>query len=230
MKFRLKCFSFHLGLSIVIALASLYLVYFLWYPSPLDQALGVTSIFLLLLGVDVIIGPLLTMVIARQGKKTLKMDLLIIGLVQLLALGYGIYTVAQGRPVWMVYNNGRFDLVQAFEVVNTESPSAYSQSWMGPKWAELLDPLPAGTDPRDAFLSADYVRPLGGEVASRLVQFSIPLAVLKRFNNPKRVDQLLQLYPSADAFVPMLAAQKPVSVLIDKSEGKPLAIIDLAPW
>ena len=79
-------------------------------------------------------------------------------------------------------------------------------------------------------MSADYVRPLGGEVASKLVQFSIPLSVLKRFNSPRRVDQLLKQYPNADAFVPMLAKQKPVSVLINKSEAKPVAIIDLAPW
>ena len=151
MKFRLKCFGYHLGLSLLIALASLYLVYFLWYPSPLDKALGVTSIFLLLLGVDVVIGPLLTLMVAKQGKKTLKMDLLIIGLVQLWALGYGTYTVAQGRPVWMVYNAGRFDLVQAFEAVKAESPSAYPQSWIGPEWAELLDPLPAGGSTRCIF-------------------------------------------------------------------------------
>lgn len=230
MKFRLKCFAYHLGISLLISFASLYLVYFLWYPSPLGKALGVTNIFLLLLGVDVVIGPLLTLMVAKQGKKTLKMDLLIIGLVQLLALSYGTYTVAEGRPVWMVYNAGRFDLVQAFEVVNTQSPSAYSQSWLGPKWAELLDPLPAGTDRRDAFLNADYVRSLGGEVSGKLAQFSIPLAVLKRFNNPQRVDQLLEQYPNADAFVPMLATQKPVSVLINKSEGKLVAIVDLAPW
>ena len=157
------------------------------------------------------------------------MDLLIVGLIQLLALGYGVHAVAQGRPVWMVYNAGRFDLVQAYEVVNANAPSAFSQSWFGPKWAGLRKVLPAKEE-QLAFLNAEYLRPFEGEVARQMATFSFPLAVLKRFNNSQQVDRLLGLYPNADAFVPMVAKQKPVCVLINKVEGKPVAVVDLAPW
>lgn len=69
MKFRFVCFGSHLFVSSFIALLAVGLVFGLWYPSPLDKALGVVNIFLLLMCIDVIIGPLLTLVVAKQGKK-----------------------------------------------------------------------------------------------------------------------------------------------------------------
>ena len=59
MKFRLKAFATHLLVSLLVAMGSVYLVFQVWHPSPLQQAVGVTSIFLLLLTVDVVSGPCL---------------------------------------------------------------------------------------------------------------------------------------------------------------------------
>lgn len=135
MKFRLLCFGSHLFVSFIIALLSLFVVFLLWYPSPLDAALGVADIFLLLLCIDVIVGPLLTLLVAKQSKKTLKMDLLVIGILQLAALSYGLYIVAQGRPVWMVYDNNRFEVVQAFEAVTQPgSSSPFQLRLTGAQW------------------------------------------------------------------------------------------------
>ncbi len=107
---RIKAFLMHLAVSAVIALLAVLLVFQIWYPAPLHEALGVTDIFLLLPLVDVILGPLLTLLVFKLGKKTLIMDLAVIACLQLAALGYGLWTVAEGRPAWIVYNADRFDV------------------------------------------------------------------------------------------------------------------------
>lgn len=232
MNFRLKCFGYHLLISTFIALLCLYTVFYLWYPSPLDKALDVTSIFLMLISIDVVVGPLLTLLVAKQGKKTLKMDLLVIGLIQVLALGYGIYTVAKGRPIWLVYSySGRFEVVQAYEVDSSGAEKEMSQSWIGPQWAELVENIPGDVLLSEAYLNARYLEPFNSVKKRRDIStHAYPVTVLSRFNNAEKVEQLLAKYPEANAFVPMISKRAAISVVINKDVGAPIAVVDLSPW
>ena len=83
---RTKFFLGHLGCSLLIALAIISVVFFVWFPTPLANAEGVTRIFWMLLIIDVILGPLLTLLVYKEGKKTLKMDLCIIILLQIISI------------------------------------------------------------------------------------------------------------------------------------------------
>jgi hypothetical protein len=234
MKFRLLCFGSHLLVSLLIAILSVGLVFWLWYPSPLDKALGVAHIFLLLLSIDVIVGPLLTLIVAKQGKKSLKMDLLTIGVVQLMALSYGLYVVAQGRPVWIVYDSGRFELVQAYEAVvapkDSPSPSGFHVGLAGPMWGAVIDQLPATISKGDAYYKAEFLQAYDATVAGKVAAHSRPFGVLNIFNDPVKVKAILASYPEADAFVPMAAKEKSLIVLVNKAKGEPIAIVDLSPW
>ena len=137
MSFRLRCFLVHASISSVLALISVFVVFGLWYPSPIHKAVGATDIFLLLLAVDVVLGPLLTFVLAVEGKKYLKLDFVVVALLQVSAFFYGIYVVAEGRAVWLVFNIDRFDLVQAYQVNEKYRQEALPEyqllSWTGPK-------------------------------------------------------------------------------------------------
>jgi hypothetical protein len=234
MKFRLLCFGSHLLVSLLIAILSVGLVFWLWYPSPLDKALGVANIFLLLLSIDVIVGPLLTLIVAKQGKKTLKMDLLTIGVVQLMALSYGVYVVAQGRPVWMIYDTERFELVQAYEAVaapkNSPSPGGLFVGLTGPVWGAVIEEVPAAIIKGDAYYRAEFLQAYDAKIASKVAAHSRPFGVLKIFNDPAKVDAILAAYPEADAYVPMAAKEKSLCVLVNKAKGEPIAIVDLSPW
>ncbi len=234
MKFRLLCFASHLAVSFVIALCALFVVFSLWYPAPLDKALGVVSIFLLLLAIDVIVGPLLTLLVAKQGKKTLKMDLLTIGIIQFLALAYGLYTVAQGRPVWLIYDDGRFEVVQAYEVVLKPNGSSSSETFhlglTGPVWGAVTNSIPSSIAKGDAYYRAEFLQAYDEKVATNIGAHLLPLAVLKRFNDPASVDAILSAYPEANGFLPVAAKQKSLSVLMNKEAGRPIAIVDLSPW
>jgi hypothetical protein len=68
------------------------LVFLVWYPNPYREISGGRELFLILVTVDVILGPLITLSIFNPVKawKVLRRDLAIVGLIQLAALGYGM--------------------------------------------------------------------------------------------------------------------------------------------
>lgn len=113
---RIKFFIGHLSVSLLIAIATAILIFLVWYPQPLAKAVGVTSLFVMLIIIDVIIGPLLGLLVYKEGKNTLKFDLAVVILTQLSAFTFGFYTIAQGRPLWIVASNYNFQLVKNNEI------------------------------------------------------------------------------------------------------------------
>lgn len=126
MNFRFRAFTLHLAISVLIALAVIGLVFFIWYPAPLASAAGATHIFLMLLAIDIILGPSLTLLVYKPGKKTLVMDLTVIALLQLSALVYGLHTVADGRPAWLVFAKDRFEMVRVPDIDERKLDEALS--------------------------------------------------------------------------------------------------------
>ncbi|WP_312512360.1 TfpX/TfpZ family type IV pilin accessory protein [Stutzerimonas nitrititolerans] len=240
---RLKALLLHLAISAFIALLALLLVFKLWYPAPLHDALGVTHIFILLLLVDVIIGPLLTLLVFNVGKKTLFMDLAIIGCLQLGALGYGLWTVAEGRPAWIVYNIDRFDVVTVVDIDSRQLDEALAQyrntPWNGPQWVGAIKPddpernnnilFEAVQGGSDIAQRPNLYRPLE-EMVETIRQQSRPLAALNDLNDSATINDVLYKWPDAAAWVPLMARVKPMVVLLGKNKSDVIAIVELAPW
>lgn len=242
MPVRIKAFLVHLSLSCLLALAALLLVFGLWYPSPLDKAVGVKGVFLILLGVDVVLGPLLTLLVYKPGKKSLRFDLATIVFLQLAAFAYGLFTVAEGRPAWLVFNVDHFELMQAYEIDHRKQDAALSEfrrpSLQGPSWAALRSP--ESLEERSAVLSEtitagilitqrqDFYRPLA-MANDQIRHRAKPLDELKRFNDHLAVDSIIAKWPKADVFLPMTAREQPVTVLINKETAQVIAIVDLKP-
>jgi hypothetical protein len=105
---KIKAALIHLTLSVLVVGLLFLTILYIWYPKPFFEISGVIEPLKLLIMVDVIIGPLLTFVVYKQGKKSLKLDLSIIVLLQIAALFYGVYTIYKGRPSLIVMNNGQF--------------------------------------------------------------------------------------------------------------------------
>jgi hypothetical protein len=116
--YRLHASGIHFGLSLLAAGLAALLVFAVWYPYPYREISGGRSLFLLVIAVDVIMGPLLTFAIFNRSKplKELRLDLAVIGLLQLAALAYGLWTVAVARPVHLVFEIDRFRVVHAIDV------------------------------------------------------------------------------------------------------------------
>lgn len=116
----------HGVLSLAVATLAAILVYQFWYPMPYREMLGVGSIFLVLLCVDVVCGPLLTLLLAspRKSRREIALDLTLIGAIQAAALVYGLHAVWIGRPVVFAFETDRIAIVSASEIESADLPSA----------------------------------------------------------------------------------------------------------
>jgi hypothetical protein len=123
---RLRASGIHLGLSLGIALLAALLVFGIWYPYPYRDISGGRELFLIVVTVDVILGPLITLAIFNRVKAwpVLRRDLVVVALVQLGALGYGLWTVFVARPVHMVFEYDRFRVVHAIDIAPDQLPKA----------------------------------------------------------------------------------------------------------
>jgi hypothetical protein len=117
-KDRLRASGIHLSISLVVAMLAALLVFVIWYPYPYREISGGRDLFMILVTVDVILGPLITLVIFNRGKlwPVLRRDLAVVGLIQLAALGYGLWTVFFARPVHLVFEYDRFRVVHAIDI------------------------------------------------------------------------------------------------------------------
>jgi hypothetical protein len=134
-RFALK----HLAISVLIAVLCAALVFGVWYPFPYSQLAGGRELFLLVVTVDVTMGPLLSLVVysPAKPKSELWRDIGFIALAQLMALAYGLYSVAEARPVWLAFEGDRFRIVAIPDIDRAKLPDAPAHlrplSYTGPK-------------------------------------------------------------------------------------------------
>jgi hypothetical protein len=137
---RWQASGVHLFISASIAAGALALMLLVWYPHPLFVAAGGNDLLFLLVGVDVVIGPLITLIIFKAGKKGLKFDLVVIGVLQMAALVYGVSIVYLARPAFIVFVKDRFEVVTAIELkpenlAEAKQPQFAKPPVSGPIWA-----------------------------------------------------------------------------------------------
>lgn len=238
-KDKLKATLIHLALSAILAMICYMIITNVWYPAPLFKATDVSKIFIMILAVDLVLGPLLTFIVYKKNKKTLIMDLSVIALFQLSALGYGLYSVYEARPVWIAYVVDRFELVRVNELIDDpEHPMVLPT--FGPEYRyvdistnnpnEQLDIIMTETNygikpaqrPK-LYRDFEAAKPL-------IIKNSLQLAALNQYNSSIKIDEILKKYPQADSFLP-LTSNKDMTVLINNNKGGTVvAIVDLRPW
>jgi hypothetical protein len=135
---RWRAAGIHLLISVGIAACVLALMLGLWYGPTLFQAMGGAGLALILIGVDVVMGPALTLAVFRSGKRGLKFDLAAIGVLQLAALLYGCYVVALARPAYIVFVKDQFQVATVAELepqllAEAKYPEYRSPPWTGPE-------------------------------------------------------------------------------------------------
>ncbi|GJC32275.1 hypothetical protein KAM398_22540 [Acinetobacter sp. KAM398] len=240
---RLKFFLSHLSISFLIALLVVGLVFFVWYPSPLASAVGVTQIFLMMLAIDVIVGPILGWLVYKEGKKTLKFDLSVIILIQIAALCYGVFSIEQGRPAWLVFHADRFELVRKNDLIldniDQVQPQFQQVSWTGPQFTAVKLAVSPQQRQNDMFTEV-----LGGisltqqparyveltQVKNQIQQRALPPVELEQYNSKTEVKKTLAKYPNADAWLPLKAHAVDMVVLVNKESASIIKIVDLRPW
>lgn len=230
---KFKFFLSHLALSAILSLVIMAVVFFVWYPFPLASATGVSTIFLMLLAIDMLLGPLLGFFVYKSGKKTLKLDLAVVIVIQLSAMFYGVFNIFEGRPVWIVYNVDRFDLIRANDI------ETKANNYFGPKYAAIQ--LSQNNSQRNTDLFNEVIggvaltqqpnRYVSLEKVKKDIEFRArKLSELKNYNINVDFNSLTRNYSEADSWVPLKANVKSMVVLVNKKQGRVVGIVDLRPW
>lgn len=137
MLYRIRMFGLHLlGSACVLALV-LGGIFLGWYRWPGWYLAGAGGVSLMLAGVDLVLGPCLTGIIAAPGKplRELRRDIGIIVSVQLLALSYGAYSLWSGRPLYYAFSENMLQLVQAYDISAEDRNSGLqSNPALAPRW------------------------------------------------------------------------------------------------
>ena len=249
LKARFKAAGVHLGVSVLIACLVLGLVYEYWYAGPLAAVAGVGPILVLLLAVDVSLGPIMTFMVFDRRKKSLPADLALIGVLQLVALCYGLHTVEAGRPHYLVFVKDRFEAVskadlQAGDMEKARGNPSAETALLGPVWA-------AARAPDDEKSRQDVLieSAMGGRDLQHFPQWYEPLSSQREGVRARALDleTLRKLNPEGQAvledavrqsglteqqlgYLPLKGEETDASVLVSRDSGAVLEILPLKPW
>ena len=245
---RLRAGLTHLAISATLATLVFLAIYLVWFPDVLFEGAGGRDLFLLIACVDVTLGPLITFIVFVPGKKGLKLDLAVIGTVQLAALVYGVWVMFEARPVYIVFATDRFDLVRANDIPDEVLAKARAKGHgslplAGPEIVGVR--MPKGADESfDMMMSAasgvdlpaypEYHVPYD-QVREQVRARGTPVAELRKFNQDRldEVDRVLASIgrkPEELLFLPMRAGKRDLTVIVDAKSGDIVRIASLRPW
>jgi hypothetical protein len=241
---RWRAAGIHLAISFAVTCAVIAVMFFLWYPVPYFQAMGGGGLLMLVTGIDVVLGPLITLIIFKPKKKSLKFDLMCVAIVQVAALAYGVAIMFQARPVYMVFNKDRFDVIiaadmDAKEMSKVTDAAFKSLSLNGPQTVsldtstditEVQRIVDSGINSR-AF-SQYYVAYESSAKSAAAASQSFaqtqrikPAAAekLKAFLTSKSLDE------NKVGFLPLYTRNEDMTVVLERETGKILAIAPVEP-
>lgn len=230
----LKAVSWHLLCSVGVALLAAVMVLGLWYPLPYRVLSGGREMFFLVVAVDVVCGPLLTLVVFNPAKPRAELwrDLGLIALLQLSALGYGMQTVWQARPLFLVQEVDRFKVITG-PALDGAPGAVFSAAlqphwWKGPQTVAIREPNDGAERKKILFESLqggrDYAErpefylPYEGAAALKSLQRAKPLVVFLQKHPAQKVEAMtLALEKRADVaqwfYLPVVARQDWIAVL-----------------
>lgn len=243
---RLRAFVNHLLMSFIIVGSVFAVVFFVWYPSPFFSAVGAWSVIRILVGTDLVIGPLLTLIVFRPGKRLLILDVVFIAIVQISALIYGTTVLYQERPQFAVFALDRFHILSERDVPEAlREPFAWIEKPVqGPLLASAR--LPETLEERQQLMQETV---FGGapdieqrpalwvpyeEDVEAVGADAYPLEMLRKTESTAmqldRVLARLDVDESELGFYPILSAKNEACVILDRRDGRLLAVLNINPW
>lgn len=239
-----RAFLTHLVMSALLVGTVCALVFFSWYPFPYFAAKGAWNILAVLVGVDLVVGPLLTLYLYRPNKPGLMIDMTFIVVVQLAALIYGTTVIYTERPYFAVFAVDRFEVIARHEVDLTQvaTPELLDKPLSGPILVVAL--LPDTTEGMQRLLDEtvfegkpdierrpEFWRPYAEQVGRVIARLKALDALAAR--DASRTDRLLEhLDRPADelGYVPLIGKDRDFAFVIDKQTGAPIDLLDIDPW
>lgn len=240
-----RAFLIHLSISATIVAIVFALIFFVWYPYPYFEIVGAGSILKILIGVDLVAGPVLTLILYKPGKPGLLFDLSFIAVIQLAALIYGTTIIYQERPYFVVFAVDRFEVLAYTEIDPDAIPNAAlrEKPLVGPIMAVAV--FPESEKERQALLNSVFAgkpdierRPeywdLYANHFASIVERAIPLT--------KLADQLPDARDKINAFIrsrtdvdeligiPVVGKKGVFNLVLNKTTQRPVGVIDFDLW
>lgn len=249
---RRRAFLGHLAISATFVAAAFAAVFFLWYPEPWFKPAGAAHIVRVLVFVDLCLGPLLTLVVFKPGKKSLLFDMSCIAAMQVAAYVYGVTTLYAGRPYYTVFAKDWFYVLSRNEIPADELRD------------DLVAPERIGAKPARAPLLVAAVLPDDSERRLQLLNETVfegkpDIERRPEFWQPyeqHRTAVLAKSLPLADLaaarpdaagriaafaeriergmnelrFLPLVGRGNDTAIVLDPETAEPLGVLDVDPW
>ncbi len=222
---------------------------FAWFPPPFFSAQGGKDLLYLIVSIDIVLGPLITLIIYKQGKKGLKFDLTVIALLQLSALIYGIVAISNARPVYMVYAVDRFEIINAKDINPEDMNQAKLDEFKrlpltGPKL--IAAKLPEDIQEKNALMfsaisgGADlselpkYYEPYQSQ-KQNVINHLKPISRLKASANQVNIDisEIISetgMNGNELGYIPVATAKDDLAAIINRHTAEIIEIIPVDPW
>lgn len=245
---KVLAFAVHFLVTAALAAGAAALIFLVWFPHPFATMVGGTELFMLVVGCDLALGPLISLVIynSRKPRRELITDYTIVGIVQLAALAYGVYIVAGTRPVYVAFDKDRLEIVTARDISAAELAAARSPEYgslplNGPRYVAVQVP-PA--DQQDALTqefkgNEPHQRPRfyfpweSGLQTLAVKAGSIPELMTKARSAAPRIEAAIHesgMPAEQLRWLPVHHRKGFWTALVDSRTGKPVAYVAFDPY
>ncbi len=245
---KLIATAIHFVATLVLAAAAAALIFLVWYPDPFQTMVGGTELFLLVIGCDLALGPLMSLVVydRRKSRLELLVDYSVVGFIQLAALVYGVMIVAGARPVYVAFSADRFEVVSAQDIRGDELAAARDPEYSSLPWT---GPVYVGVSVPEAEQSDALVQSLQGNEEHQRPRFYVPFESVKdaMSRRARPLDTLLKDKPGSRvlveealrdyagprdklAWLPVHYSKGFWTAIIDTGSMKPVRYMDFDPY
>lgn len=239
-RMKLKAFTIHLLLSVLVISLFLLVVTQFWYPGQLFAIENVWQGLEILIPVDAILGPVLTLVLFIPGKKNLKFDLSIIALIQIGALFYGGMLIYQQRPVVLAFVIDRFETVLANEGYAADISTRNANTLFSPALSYVL-PAQSAEERSHFLIEGISIKAIGerhvpiDKNIDALVKAALKPSSLKHINEHE--NELLKKFMQQDGsrkdliLLPVQSSTYDAAILVFNTNTiEVVQYLDISPW
>lgn len=181
---RWQAFFSHFGFSLIIFIVLFLIIYFIWYPGVFIHLGGWQGIQIVA-AVDLVLGPLLTLIVFNPVKKSLKVDLALIAALQIGCLTYGVWAIEQQRPLTQAILDDRLYVIPKAQYKAQNIETDFLKKIPGPSPKLLMLDLPND----HAFIARQVVTSLFTGTAIHL-QTDKYIPVITATDNPIHKEKL----------------------------------------
>jgi hypothetical protein len=209
-----KAATIHFFLGLVIACLFAWLVFSIWYPYPYRALAGGVELFTIIIAIDLVCGPLLTFVLFSPYKAPLEIctDLCFVVAIQITALSYGVWTVWQTRPIFVVHETDHLNITARVNVETNQLaalPIELTPIFFG---GPIMASLRSFTVQEQNSINADIKN--GGRDRSERPMYYIKFDGVKAYQTGFSLSKYLQIHPES---------QKQISILIGNTDANNLS-------